>query len=92
MTTLENFNPNDFMKLARYMREMGDWLNENHYEKIFQMKTDKRKFNGGARPGAGQPKLPDEEKKTPVAFQIKKKYIEKAREIIQPIVDKINAK
>ena len=35
MTTLENFDPNNFMKLATYMREMGDWLFENHYDKIF---------------------------------------------------------
>jgi hypothetical protein len=35
VTTLEDFNPDNFMKLARYMREMGDWLRDNHYEKIF---------------------------------------------------------
>ncbi|MDR1980362.1 MAG: hypothetical protein LBQ39_01920 [Tannerellaceae bacterium] len=27
--------PADFMKLASAAREMGDWLRENHYEKIF---------------------------------------------------------
>jgi hypothetical protein len=32
---LEDFNPDNFMKLARYMREMGDWLRDNHHEKIF---------------------------------------------------------
>ena len=35
MTMLENFNPDDMMKLAKYMREMGDWLSKNHYDKIF---------------------------------------------------------
>jgi len=25
----------DVMAMARYMREMGDWLRENHYDKIF---------------------------------------------------------
>ena len=35
MTMLENFNPDNFMNLSKYMGEMGDWLRENHYEKIF---------------------------------------------------------
>lgn len=35
VTTLLNFDPNKFMKLATYLREMGDWLGENHNEKIF---------------------------------------------------------
>jgi hypothetical protein len=34
-TTLEEFNPNDFMKMARWCREMGDWLRETNYDKIF---------------------------------------------------------
>ena len=34
-TTLENFDPNNFMQLAKFAREMGDWLRANHYEKIF---------------------------------------------------------
>ena len=34
MTTLENFNPDNFMKQAKYMREMGDWLYKNHKEKL----------------------------------------------------------
>jgi len=33
--TLEEFNPANFMQLARYAREMGDWLRENHYDIIF---------------------------------------------------------
>ncbi|HXR84314.1 MAG TPA: hypothetical protein VN722_08400 [Hanamia sp.] len=56
------------------------------------MKTDLRKYNGGQRNNSGRQKLPNEEKKTPVAFQIKKKYIKEARELIQPLVDKINNK
>ncbi|RRT94154.1 hypothetical protein [Empedobacter falsenii] len=32
--TLEDFNPDDFMKIARYMREMGDWLVEFHSDKL----------------------------------------------------------
>lgn len=34
-TTLEDFDPANFMQLARYAKEMGDWLREHHYEKIF---------------------------------------------------------
>lgn len=34
-TTLENFNPKNFMQLAKFCREMGDWLSKNHYNKIF---------------------------------------------------------
>lgn len=33
--TLEDFNPANFMELAKLAREMGDWLNENHSDKIF---------------------------------------------------------
>lgn len=33
--TLEDFNPENFMQLARFAREMGDWLRENHYDKVF---------------------------------------------------------
>jgi hypothetical protein len=32
---LEDFNPDNFMQLARIMREFGDWLSENHYDKVF---------------------------------------------------------
>ncbi|MEI6752360.1 MAG: hypothetical protein WCK78_04260 [Paludibacter sp.] len=32
---LENFNSDNFMQLARIMREFGDWLSENHYDKVF---------------------------------------------------------
>ena len=35
ITTLGNFNPANFMNLAKYAGEMGDWLRKNHYEKIF---------------------------------------------------------
>lgn len=34
-TTLENFNPDNFMKLAEMARLMGDWLRANHYDKLF---------------------------------------------------------
>ena len=30
----DNQNP-DVMALARAMREMGDWLGENHHDKVF---------------------------------------------------------
>lgn len=32
---LEDFNPNEYKELARMAREMGDWLSENHYNKVF---------------------------------------------------------
>lgn len=35
VTMLEDFNPRNFMQVARLMREMGDWLAENHSEIIF---------------------------------------------------------
>lgn len=35
MTELEDFNNSDFMKIPTIMREMGDWLFENHKEKLF---------------------------------------------------------
>ena len=56
------------------------------------MKEDKRKNNGGARPGTGPKKLPPGEKKVTVPFQIKQKHVEKAKVKIQSIVDKINSK
>lgn len=34
-TLLEDFDPKNYMKLAKIMREMGDFLVENHYEKVF---------------------------------------------------------
>ena len=34
-TMLEDFDPDNYMAVARIMREFGDWLSENHYEKIF---------------------------------------------------------
>jgi hypothetical protein len=52
----------------------------------------KPKKHGGARPGSGRHPKPEEEKKVTVAFQIKKKHVEIAKEKIQPIVDKINSK
>lgn len=33
-TPLGDFDPGNFIKLAKFAREMGDWLKENHYEKI----------------------------------------------------------
>lgn len=35
VTTLEDFDPKDFMSVATYMREMGDWLRENYPDKVF---------------------------------------------------------
>ena len=32
---LEDFKGDDFMKVATYMREIGDWLVANHHEKLF---------------------------------------------------------
>lgn len=32
-TTLEDFDPANYMQLAKIVREMADWLRENHYEK-----------------------------------------------------------
>ena len=32
---LENFDTANYMQLARLFGEMGDWLRENHYDKIF---------------------------------------------------------
>jgi len=34
-TLLEDFDPENFMQIAKYTREMAEWLRENHYEKIF---------------------------------------------------------
>lgn len=51
---------------------------------------DKRKSNGGRRKGAGRLKLPPEEKKLSVTFQIKKKHVKTATEFITPYLDKLN--
>lgn len=32
---LNNFDPSKYMDLAKFSREMGDWLRANHYDKIF---------------------------------------------------------
>ena len=32
---LEDFNPANYMGLAKIAKEMADWLKENHYDKIF---------------------------------------------------------
>lgn len=32
ITPLEDFNPDDYMKIAQWMRETGEWLMENHEE------------------------------------------------------------
>jgi hypothetical protein len=34
-TLLEDFNENNYMELARFAREMGEWLRLNHYDKVF---------------------------------------------------------
>lgn len=34
VTTLEDFNPDDYKKITRYLREIGDWLAENHRDII----------------------------------------------------------
>lgn len=34
-TFLEDIEKPDALSIARIMREMGDWLKENHYDKIF---------------------------------------------------------
>lgn len=52
----------------------------------------KKKQHGGARTGTG-PKLKDpDDKIVQVPFFIKKKHIEEAKKVIQPIVDQINSK
>lgn len=35
VASLEDFNPINLMFLASLMKQMGDWLRENHYEKLF---------------------------------------------------------
>jgi hypothetical protein len=32
---LESFDPNNYMQMARIMREFGDYLSEFHYKKVF---------------------------------------------------------
>ena len=34
ITDLSNSNPADFMKQAKQMREVGEWLRQNHKDKI----------------------------------------------------------
>ncbi|MFT3753696.1 MAG: hypothetical protein QM800_12760 [Paludibacter sp.] len=34
-TVLKDFDPINANELARFAREMGDWLRSNHYDKIF---------------------------------------------------------
>lgn len=34
-TVLEDFDSSKFMKLATIARDMGDWLNSNHYDIAF---------------------------------------------------------
>lgn len=54
------------------------------------MKTDKRKFNGGPRPGSGPKEKAPKEKKIQIYFGVKAKHVQKAIELIQPIVNEIN--
>lgn len=35
VTLLEDFNPENYMQIAKIMREFGDFLSENYYELIF---------------------------------------------------------
>ena len=56
------------------------------------MKQDKRINNGGARPGAGNVTKPEQEKKVPITFYIKKKLVPAAKITIKKIVDEINSK
>lgn len=35
MTALDDFNPKNFMQISKYMREIGVYLFNNHYEKCF---------------------------------------------------------
>jgi len=32
---LEDFNPDNFSQLSKIMSDFGNWLRENHYDKIF---------------------------------------------------------
>lgn len=32
---LEDFNPDDYMELARILRELGDYMGEFHSDKVF---------------------------------------------------------
>lgn len=34
-TLLENFEEENYMELAHFASEMGEWLKKNHYDKIF---------------------------------------------------------
>ena len=54
-------------------------------------KVDRRKFNGGIG-NTGRKKLAPDQRKQTLSFYIKAKYADKAREKIQPIIDKLNAK
>lgn len=35
VTELNDFNPNDFIKIARIMREIADYLHQNHNQLLF---------------------------------------------------------
>jgi len=34
-SVLDDFPSDDYMSIARFAREMGDWLKENHYSVVF---------------------------------------------------------
>lgn len=34
-TALDEFDPQNYMHLASFARQMADWLRENHYDKVF---------------------------------------------------------
>jgi len=51
---------------------------------------DKRKNNGGKRPGSGPKKKEVEEKKVQVVIGIKSKNVEAFKAKIKPVVDRMN--
>jgi len=54
-------------------------------------KLDLRKNNGG-KGNVGRKTMPFEERKQTLIFYIKAKHMDKARDLMQPIVDKLNSK
>jgi hypothetical protein len=54
-------------------------------------KVDLRKYNGG-KGKVGRKSIPLEQRKQTLIFYVKGKYVEKARDLIQPIIDKLNSK
>lgn len=92
ISPIENFKNVKNLIEKIYADELEKPMDKKVYFKEKIMKIDNRKYNGGARPGSGPKPIDPKEKKQPVAFQIKAKHVATARKLIQPIVDKINAK